>query len=193
MESVVFFSGTHGCGKTKTIERVSDMTSVKIYQSSDGDHGNPYKEPFPRQVWRLTKYYLDSLEISEETKSEGKLLVDRCVFDHEAYTNAFYSLGWINNEQVKIIRAARENYFGSQNLPQNVVWFNPPEEWTIERIKTRWDEEKKKWNEGDFEYLKVLRQEFGKIYERERERNVLIVAETDLEKRVEIITEFFRG
>jgi thymidylate kinase len=203
MKKAVFFSGTHGCGKTTTIEKVSASFGFELFSSSDGDHGNPYGNPFHRQVWRLNKYYLDALNVLEQQDelAKGLLLVDRCVFDHEAYTRAFYSMGWLTHNQYSKIEGLRKVYFDSPPpvlekdiLPQNIVFFLPPEEWTVNRIKQRWNEEKKKWNEGDFDYLHVLREQYEGIYlVREARRNVLVVTETNLESRVNQINEFLSG
>jgi len=189
MKKVLFFSGTHGCGKTTTINRIKDSLGFEIFSASDGDHGNPYVEPYYRQVWRLNKYYLDALNIFEQQKNKF-LLADRCVFDHEAYTRTFHILGWLSDEQFDKIEKLRKVYFTDNFLPQNVVLFFPEEDWTIDRIRNRWNEEKKKWNEGDFNYLRVLREQYYKIYK--RERNILLVKETDLNLRVKQIKEWLK-
>lgn len=195
MEKVIFFSGTHGAGKTTTIEKVRESNGFEIFSSSDGDHGNPYNDYFPRQVWRLNKYYLDSLEIfnKQEAIEKGKLLLaDRCVFDHEAYTKAFHLLGWLKDSEYEKIEALRKVYFAEEKFhPRNVIFISPSEEWVRERIIKRWNEEKVKWNEGDFNYLNKLLEQYRKIMERESsKRDILVVRETDLEERVAAINHF---
>jgi thymidylate kinase len=193
MNNVVFFSGTHGVGKTTTIEAIRDSEKYEILLASDGDHGNPYKENFRRQVWRINKYYLDSLDILEKSKEiDGNiLLVDRCIFDHEAYTTTFHNLGWLSDEQYMKIERLRKTYYDSSIMPQNIVLFFPPEEWTKDRIKERWNNEKKKWNEGDFDYLHKLRLGYYDIFEREKNRrNVLVINETGFDLRVSNVREY---
>ena len=190
MENAIFFSGTHGTGKTTTIEQVEKTLRIPIYDENR-DHGNPYEQPFMRQIWRLTHYYLDALKIAEMQKSE-RLLADRCVFDHQAYTQTFCDLGWISQDEYNMLQRLRRTYFDdSKLLPQNVVLFFPPEDWTIERIKERWTREKKKWREGDLDYLKRLRDNYLRLFDAENERRkVCVVRDTDLEKRITTIKEF---
>lgn len=195
MHKTVFFSGTHGSGKTTTLDKVCENSCFGTYASADGDHKNPYTDPYPRQVWRLAKYYLDALGILEqESGCSGLLLVDRCIFDHDAYTKTFHKKGWLTPEQFQKIEELRAIYFQDRSLlPQNIVVFFPPEEWTINRIKQRWNAEKVKWNEGNFDYLRVLREEYKQIYEREKNsRNILLIETTKIEDRTKAITDFMK-
>lgn len=195
MGAIVYFSGTHGVGKSTTINEVAARCDLPVYFSSEGDHGNPYKDYFKRQVWRLNKYYLDALEIHEQAESLDKpLLVDRCIHDHHCYTNTFHDLGNLSDEEHGVIERMRSALFsGSRVKPQHIVYLAPPLDWTKERIVSRWNDEKKKWREDDFGYLEVLRTRYDNLYaalENYGLVNVLTLRDTDLDTRVNCVFDF---
>lgn len=195
MEKTIFISGTHCVGKTTTIDSLLERSENSIkYMEDSLDHQNPYiLDKFKRQIWRLNKYHLDALEISEQSKSMLKryLLVDRCIFDHEAYTRAFYLLNWIQEKELKKIDKVKKILFDYSILPKNIIFLFPSEEWTKARIKERWNSEKKKWEEDNFRYLHILRDQYRIVYKREQSyRNILRITETDKDKRIDKILQF---
>lgn len=195
MKNIIFFSGTHGVGKTTTIESLSKEFNYLIMHSNDYDHHNPYiKNKFKRQFWRLSKYYLDFLDISEKVSSISKyqfLLVDRCILDFEAYCRAFYSLSWLNQKEFIFLEKLKKFLYPYSHLPENIIFLFPSELWTQNRIKERWNSEKKKWEEDNWNYLKMLRKEYRLIYDREKtNRNIIMIIDTDLKTRKEKIMNY---
>jgi len=196
--NIIFFSGPHGVGKSTTIsEFIKSMDCKAILfeeHTGNGDHGNPYRDKtYHRQTWRLTKYYLDMLDLIDKAIEifPRILLVDRCYLDLISYTKAFTRLNWITDEQDRKIRAHCGLYFHNLKYQvQNVVYLNPPYKWNVDRIKHRWNEEKVKWNEGDFAYLEILRNEYNCTMDN---RGVLEIHETDLEKRISMLIEYYNS
>lgn len=192
MNKTIFFSGTHGVGKTTTIRNVSKELNALIFNAISDDHRNPCeKDVYNRQAWRLGKYFSDAIHLKDLGMRFGEpVLVDRCVYDWLAYTRTFQKLGWLSKEEFKKLEDLYSALFDETVFPKNIVWFDPPYEWSKERILIRWNEEKKKWNEGDFEYLKILREVYADIYGNNSNINLLRLKSTDIDVRTNEIKEF---
>jgi len=198
MAKKIFISGTHGSGKSTTAKTLCQQDDrFVLFQCQDGDHSNPYQECFRRQIWRLGKYFLDALDVLEKSSALGQnqiLVVDRCVFDTLAYIETFYQLGWLTTEQHSILLNLYRTYYSNKELiPRNIILFFPSFAWTKRRILDRWNEEKKKWQEGNFDYLALLRKNYQSSYNlfaREKVSNILFVKETDMDSRIKKIIQW---
>lgn len=188
--------GTHGVGKSTTIKNLLNLPNVEMYEGIGDDHGNPITDPvWARQLWRLGKYISDYTEaLTSDTDPQKIRLIDRCPFDWKAYTETFYlqdEISWYHREKFNTIFNTFE---GLEILPPYVIFIHPPYEWVVDRIKQRWNEEKKKWREDDFEYLKTLRRQYELIATEDRlvgRTEFLTITETNLNDRIEIITDWF--
>ncbi|MEK9147659.1 MAG: deoxynucleoside kinase [Patescibacteria group bacterium] len=194
MNKSIFFSGTHGVGKTTTIRNVAKELDILIFNAVSDDHRNPCeKDVFNRQAWRLGKYFSDAVHLKDlGMRFDGPILVDRCVYDWLAYTRTFQKLGWLSKEEFKKLEDYHNALFDQTISPKNIIWFDPPYEWSKERILIRWNEEKKKWNEGDFEYLKLLREIYADIYGNNPDINVLRLKSTEIDVRANEIKDFLK-
>ncbi len=192
MNKTIYFSGTHGVGKTTTIRNAAKIFNTRIFNAISDDHRNPCeKDVFNRQAWRLGKYFSDAVHLKDlEMHSDEPILVDRCVYDWLAYTITFQKLGWLSKEEFKKLEDYYKALFDETISPKNIIWFDPPYEWSKERILVRWNEEKKKWNEGDFEYLKTLREVYADIYSNNPNINLLRLKSTEIDIRTNEIKEF---
>lgn len=153
----IYVVGSHGVGKTTLIKNAVKAMDVKWYE-------NPTKNPhrtdvMRRQLWRLYKYKTDE-EILRTFS--GKVLVNRCVMDWVIYTSAFKKLGWLSTNDFNYLMDKYGSLFGN-DMPDTIVFLNPPRKWSMERIKERWDDNKKKWREDDFDYYEVLRDVYDDI------------------------------
>ncbi len=195
MKNVIFFSGTHGVGKTTTIKEISKNLKLNIFNEIADDHRNPCeKDVFLRQAWRIGKYGSDVAHLIDlRNHSKEIILADRCAYDWLAYTRTFYKYNWLTKSEFERLENYFNSLFNESFLPKNVIWFNPPFEWSKERILNRWNEEKKKWNEGDFEYLRVLREEFGGVYNSAKGLNLLQVRSIDITERVSEVESFINS
>lgn len=199
----VYIIGTHGCGKTTTIrELIKRRADTVMFSAVGDDHGNPIVEDVGlRQAFRLGKYFSDAAHLRALERSsvlKPITLVDRSPIDWLAYTNTFQKQGKIawsdycDLEHLFYEMAQALDEF----IPRNIIYFNPPFEWTVERIKQRWNEEKQKWNEGDFEYLRILKTQYDELVQLHAERNrgfthkSLVVSATNVEERVQQISYF---
>lgn len=192
MKKTIFFSGTHGVGKTTTIKAIVKKSGIQIFNDIADDHRNPCeKDIFHRQAWRIGKYFSDAIHLEDlETHSDKYILVDRCVYDWLAYTHTFQKQNWLSKEEFRKLQNYYESLFDENLLPKNVIWFDPPYEWSKDRILNRWNEEKKKWNEGDFEYLKVLREVYADMYSNASHINLLHLKSTEINRRINDIQGF---
>lgn len=188
--------GTHGVGKSTTIEELIKLPSISLLESSGDDHGNPIdKSIFLRQLWRLGKYISDYTEAKYTDIDKLSIrLIDRTPYDWEAYTFTFSEQHMLHRrESGKLI-----NIYDSMEtlgiLPEYVIFIHPPYEWTMDRIKNRWNEEKKKWNEDDFTYLLRLRKQYERIAYTTSPNitKFLMVEETSLKDRVDKIISWIR-
>ena len=187
--------GTHGVGKSTTIKNLLNLPNVEMYEGIGDDHGNPITDPvWARQLWRLGKYISDYTEAKMSDTIPQKIrLIDRCPYDWCAYTETFRvqdEIDWYSYAKLKHMYNALD---GLDVLPSHVIFIHPPFKWVVERIKQRWNEEKKKWREDDFEYLKILRGEYERIVRSPRNTytEFLTITETDLKDRLEVITDWF--
>ena len=75
MKKVIFFSGTHGVGKTTTIKAIAKKLDIQIFNDIADDHRNPCeKDIFRRQARRIGKYFSDSVHL-EDQQSFNTLLI----------------------------------------------------------------------------------------------------------------------
>ena len=158
-ENKIFISGPHGVGKTTLINDISNKYNIYFYKNNTK---NPYSNDIKRrQLWRLLKYKCDDEII--KTFSNEKILINRCCLDWLIYTNTFKKLNWITIEDYNFLIDQYKKLF-ENNIPDKIVFLNPPINWSKERIVNRWKGQSKKWREDNFEYYDNLREEYEKIY-----------------------------
>ncbi|MDP2908877.1 MAG: AAA family ATPase [Nanoarchaeota archaeon] len=186
MKNVVYFSGSHGSGKSTLIEKLAEKEPELFLAYSKLVLPEKFQDIHNRNKVRLARYYLHASYLNELAKEKPNkiILCDRCSHDNLAYIKGFENIGWLSKENL-------ENYLRMHNFliteelkPENVIFLNPPLEEVINNIKKRWAETgKKKWREDDFNYLVAIRKGFEKVYS-EAGANILEIRYMDLEKRV---------
>lgn len=191
MQNIVYFSGSHGSGKSALIEKLAEKEpelfvmykKLEIPKSED---------PLERQKLRLVRYYWDALKQQKFSKenSDKILLCDRDVSSSYAYTKTLAQLGWMTQEQYEECAYLRKELFDEDIKPKNIVFLNPSLAELEENIKKRWKEAgKKKWREDDFQYLELVKKNFEEFY-KEYEANILRIDFMDLEKRIKTCYEW---
>jgi len=156
----IYVIGAHGVGKTTLIHDYSTKYQVPYYEN---ESKNPHADDIvKRQLWRLYKYKTD--EEILDTIDDDCILVSRCCLDWLIYTTAFKELGWITEDDYNFLISRYELLFG-ENIPDTIVYLNPPRDWSKERIIRRWGEGKK-WREDDFEYYEVVRRVYDDVISR---------------------------
>lgn len=116
-----------------------------------------------RQVLKICQRSIENYETREFAKKNPEKIVigNRCIYDHLAYNEAFYLLGWLTKEERnKTFYSAKELFLPDLVEPYAIV-LNPGFEKTKERLEKRWKSNKKKWNEENMDYLATV----CKVYE----------------------------
>jgi deoxyadenosine/deoxycytidine kinase len=199
LDRIVYFSGVHGSGKSTLVREIANN---ELYLEHKRIHEVILEDTYIRALWRLTKYYI---EAREQVALAGKdasqvVLGNRCVYDNFAYMNAFRRLNWVSDEDVRQHSDVFEALFPENLRPKVVVYLAPPYEWVVERLDERWQTEKKKWRENDFEYLSSVMQAFENLYGTMQLGPILPVVplkilrleETNLNERVEKVLDWLK-
>ncbi len=173
--TLAFISGPHGAGKTtlvKLLEQEGVWQPKLITDAPPADY-----PPYERLVYKLCQRVLENVEVL--TRAEGITLGNRCIYDGDAYANAYVQLGWItSSEQFQLHTLARHLFPTSLRKPRAIV-LNPPFEIVRERLHRRWHDSEKKWREHDEEYLFAA----CKAFEAYRKNDdVLYLEESDIKK-----------
>ncbi|MDP2908876.1 MAG: deoxynucleoside kinase [Nanoarchaeota archaeon] len=185
MHNVVYFSGSHGSGKSTLIKKISekDTKLFKVYEKLKIPKS---EDPLERQKLRLVRYYWDALNQQKFSKENPDkiLLCDRDVSSSYAYTKTLTQLGWMTQKQYEECAYLREELFDDSIKPKNIAFLNLSLEELEKNIRKRWKETgKKKWREDNFQYLGLVKINFEEFY-KEYEANMLEIDFLDLEKRI---------
>jgi len=186
MKNIVYFSGSHGSGKTTLIKKLAEKEpeTFSIYKKML--FPQKFQDMPRRQKIRLVRYYLRANYVNEMSKENPDkiILCDRCSYDNLAYFKGFHDIGWVTKKELEEYCLIHNSLMSEGLESKNIIFFNPPLKETIHNIKKRWKETgKKKWKEDNFEYLKAVRKGFEEIYST-IDANILEVKFMDLEKRV---------
>jgi deoxyadenosine/deoxycytidine kinase len=189
MDSVVFICGTHGTGKS-SIARMLIEEGFHLFHGTSDDHGNPCTtSTYRRQAWRLAQYFADAMELLEQHLACA--LAERCILDWVCYTETFHRLNWLTSREYKKLMDCWRTLFDREEIkPVNVIYVAPPVDWTKARIIERWNSEKRKWNEADFNYLTALSRMYDEVFCEQHVRQLLRLTTTDSQKRLDLAREF---
>ena len=197
---LIYLSGVHGAGKTTICKELmsrydfelADRLDIKLSESTLGS-------PFRRAVFRMFKYYFESLEHRKLNPISGQRIVaDRCVFDTLVYVDAYLQLGWISNAEKNKISDLFQTLFSISNLSWKIVYLAPPESWVAFRLAERWQVEAKGWREEDREYLSVVIECYHRFYQAlslnslfpYHQIEILTLTKTNLPNNLVAISEF---
>lgn len=185
MHNIVYFSGSHGSGKSTLIKKLAEKESklFEVYKKLDIPKS---EDPVERQKLRLVRYYWDALKQQKFSKENPDkiLLCDRDISSSYAYTKTLTQLGWMTQEQYEECACLREQLFDDDIKPKNIIFLNPSLTELEDNIKKRWKEAgKKKWREDNFQYLELVKKNFENFY-KGYESNMLEIDFLDLEKRI---------
>jgi len=194
MNNVIYFSGSHGAGKTTLIKKLVEK-EPELFVIHKKLELPKSEYPFERQKLRLARYYWDATAQDKFSKNNKNkvLFCDRSVTSSLVYVKSLYELGWLTEKQKDECRMLYEELFHKNIKPKNIIFLNPSLEETIQNIKKRWKETgKKKWKEDNFEYLKTVKENFEELY-KNNDLNILELNFMDLEKRIETSYNWITG
>ncbi len=183
--NVIYVSGAHGVGKTTLIQDIVRNKDVFFYKN---DIKNPYHENVKkRQLWRLYKYKFDEENLNSLDYKD--IIVNRCPLDWLIYTKTFHDLDWLSENEFTSLKKRYYELFGSVCIPRNILYLNPSEKWSLDRIIERWDNIEAKWREKDFEYYTYLRKNYDDFMKKIKSfSNLMKITETSRANRVNIIS-----
>lgn len=192
MDNLVYISGPHGSGKS-TLKQLLEKQAPDILSYNRLEHMIKLDDPFERQLLRITKYRLDFERQKNMANSnpDKLILCDRCIHDGIVYTLSFMEIGWLSVEHTALIIVQVLNaMFGAKDMPRNVILLQPTTEVTQQWIRKRQEVEGGKWRENDFSYLDIISECYKLYFKSIKVENLLIVTETDQQKRLELCMEF---
>jgi len=157
VRNLIFLCGPHGDGKTtlekKLKESCSSIIVPDLVTKTPKFHTNPVERITMKLCERAIENY-EALMIAKDNPDKI-VLANRCLYDADAYADAYLQLGWItekeHSEQYSFARFA----FPKELHNPYAIVFNPCFDIVWSRLHERWLKEEKKWNEGDVEYCRA--------------------------------------
>ncbi len=192
---VVYLTGPHGVGKSTLVEDLKKYDAERIREQIA--HMESLTDNISRQIWRISLHcveHRENLIYAAKQKHNSIVIGDRCWFDDHAYVSAFATLGWITPQQRdQVFELEQLTYKNSGTpLPQTFIVLLPPLDWNIARIQERWEEgTPAKWCEHNFDYLKVVREEFEHLAFKNPFAKV--IRETDKQDRIHIMKDWLNA
>jgi len=177
------------------------MTDLRFYDSDrvreQLTHYDALQEQVTRQLWRAALHCIEhreNLNYAKFQPGNSVVIGDRCFLDDVAYIRAFKKLGWMTTKECKSVFSMTDDIYKKSGTPrpERFVILLPPLDWNIDRIQERWGKgEDAKWCELNFDYLKVVRDEFEKCAEfLTSKKQVKVIRETDRKKRIDSVKEW---
>jgi len=196
---VIYIGGSHGSGKSTLIDDLKMYDRRRVREQLA--HMEGLTDNINRQIWRATLHCIEHREnlVYASTQPENSVVIgDRSFLDDFIYMSSFVKLGWMTeNERDRMIAIENLIYKNSNTpKPENFIILVPPLDWNIERIEERWQAgQPPKWCEMNFDYLKVVRNEFESLEFATNNNilshlNILIIKTTDRKERIHKIKEW---
>lgn len=186
--NLVFISGPHGAGKTTLVERLQKEYGRIIIPELKTTTPKFHTNPSDRQKLKLSQKAIESFEALETAQKhpENIIIGNRCRYDCDAYSLAFYKLGWITKEDhERLLQIGKFIYTAELYSPLAIV-LNPSFEVVKERLQGRWKNEEKKWNEDDMDYCQAACSAYEQF---ERNLKILYLRDSD---NIEQIIEWMK-
>ncbi|HIH12763.1 TPA: deoxynucleoside kinase [Candidatus Woesearchaeota archaeon] len=188
---LIYLSGPHGAGKTTLVQQLlhSNPKDLAVYPE-DGFTFPKVEQPYyERLKAKLLRYYFESLDQGKQDQAGKVLLCNRCVYDSDAYINAYYSLGWINKKEKDDLQAIEELVFPSK--PEAAIILNPSLGTLKKQLHHRWNQGTIKWNEENSDYLQAAHDAFQQLcQETIVSASLLYLTDETLEEKVNLIWDW---
>ena len=175
---IIPISGPHGAGKSTLMQRLTEYSEkIIVYPEKNLTFPKISDKVYERQKARILKYYFEELDYKNYEQEDKILLVGRCFYDAIAYTQAFFNLGWIDEEQFNNLNLVTEAIFPKK--PEKIIVLNPSLDTLQRQIQSRWKIQEKKWREDDFQYLAEVYNQFEIM-----KNNDLYLSDEPLEEKI---------
>ena len=193
MSNLFFLGGPHGCGKTtlsKILEKeIPNLIVPELKTRTPKFYSEiPNKEVdfLHRQALKHAQRAIENYEYREIARNNHNKIIlgNRGIYDIVAYGEAYFSLGWVSEEEKKIL----DNWFyfliGYNLMSETTIILNPGFEVCKRHLETRWKTERKKFMEDNMDYLMAVCNAYG-LY-KNNESILYIDHEIDLNDKKEI-------
>jgi deoxyadenosine/deoxycytidine kinase len=212
-DRVVYLSGPHGVGKSTLVtDLVGAAGDLDLQVSDQLAHMEALKEQTERQLWRIALHAIEHrVNMQKAATVLSTIVGDRCYVDDLVYIKAFVDLHWMSEQDRQaFLQLTNDTYrLTDTPKPSRVVLIVPPYEWNAERLRHRHDVEgeEPKWNEDNLYYLHAVNTAFHQLAADLKRQpyvfdnrpgielqgeNVLVLEETDRQKRVELVTGWLK-
>jgi deoxyadenosine/deoxycytidine kinase len=197
---ILYLVGPHGTGKSTIIKDLKSYDENRVREQIA--HMESIDENITRQVWRIGLHcveHRENLAYAKTQPNNSVVIGDRCYIDDHMYMDAFVKLGWMKKDVVDDLKKAEVQMYAAARtpLPEMFIVLLPPLDWNIARIEERWTKgEPVKWCEHNYEYLKVVREQFNNLCEfqfgsiNKTKSNILKLTDTDPINRIREIKKF---
>ncbi|MBI4141807.1 deoxynucleoside kinase [Candidatus Woesearchaeota archaeon] len=154
MSNLIFLCGPHGGGKTTLEKRLQEACPKILLPELTSKTPKFHTNPVERITMKLCERAIENYEALRIAKQNPDriVLANRCIYDADAYADAYFAMGWITQEEHGDQHSFARFAFPKELREPYAVVLNPLCEVVWERLQQRWLKEEKKWNEGDKEY-----------------------------------------
>lgn len=173
-DNLIFLGGPHGAGKTTLEKLLAEKVSGVIFpelktRTPKFYSGIPEKQVdfLHRQMLKQSQRAIENYEYLEIAKNNpGKTIIaNRCIYDVEAYNQAYFSISWISKSQLIFLNQLSCLYGSLQN-PRCII-LNPGFNVCKKHLEERWKTKSKKFMEEDMGYLNAVCNAYNSFANRE--------------------------
>jgi thymidylate kinase len=155
--NLVFLSGPHGSGKTTLVKKLLEAIPDAIFPDLETKCIKFDTDPRQRLALKIAERSLENYEYLTIARKNPEKLVfgNRCIYDHYAYSRAYYDRGWILEFEMRRYNECADLCFPKELGSPYAIVLNPRYEIVKLHLEARWKHNIRKWNEKDPDYLRA--------------------------------------
>jgi len=161
-QNLFFLCGPHGAGKTTLSHRIKEALPNVVLPELETRVCRLDTSPLERITLKLCERALENFEAVQLARQlpDKIILANRCIYDGDTYARAYHDLDWISEEEYHVLHQTARIVFPKDVREPRAIVLNPPSSLVLERVRGRWETERKKWREEDTAYCKAVRAEY---------------------------------